>query len=82
MLDQGPFYAVKMEAGVLGTNGGPKTNGNAQVLDWRDAPIEGLYAAGNVMAAPLAMIYGGGGGTLGPALTFGYLAGRHVASGT
>ncbi len=78
-LDEGPFYAVKMEAGVLGTNGGPKTNEHAQVLDWRDKPIDGLYAAGNVMAAPLAMIYGGGGGTLGPALTFGYLAGRHAA---
>ena len=78
-LDQAPFYAVRMEAGVLGTNGGPKTNGHAQVLDWQNRPIEGLYCAGNAMAAPLAHIYGGGGGTLGPALTFGYLAGVHAA---
>ncbi|MEQ8690519.1 MAG: FAD-dependent oxidoreductase, partial [Pseudomonadales bacterium] len=81
VIDQAPFYAVKMESGVLGTNGGPKTNGHAQVLNWHDQPIDGLYAAGNVMAAPLAMIYGGGGGTLGPALTFGYLAGKHAACG-
>jgi len=81
VLDQAPFYAVKLEAGVLGTSGGPKTNGHGQVLNWQDQPIEGLYAAGNVMAAPLAMIYGGGGGTLGPALTFGYLAGKHAACG-
>lgn len=80
-LDIAPYYAVKMESGVLGTNGGPKTDGYARVLDWQDRPIEGLYAAGNVMAAPLAMIYGGGGGTLGPALTFGFLAGRHAAAG-
>jgi succinate dehydrogenase/fumarate reductase flavoprotein subunit len=80
-LEQAPFYAVKLESGVLGTNGGPKTDGHGRVLDWQDHPIEGLYAAGNVMAAPLAMIYGGGGGTLGPALTFGYLAGKHAASG-
>ena len=79
-LEEPPFYAVRMEAGVLGTNGGPKTNGNAQVLDWQDQPIPGLYCAGNAMAAPLATVYGGGGGTLGPALTFGYLAGRHIAS--
>lgn len=77
-IEAAPYYAVKMESGVLGTNGGPKTNGDAQVLNWQDQPIEGLYCAGNAMAAPLAHIYGGG-GTLGPALTFGYLAGKHVA---
>lgn len=78
-LDQPPFYGVAMEPGVLGTNGGPKTDGNGQVLDWQDRPIAGLYCAGNAMSAPLATVYGGGGGTLGPALTFGYLAGKHAA---
>lgn len=81
VLDQPPFYAVRMEAGALGTNGGPKTNGKAQVLDWNNAPIEGLYAAGNVMSAVTTVVYGGAGGTLGPGMTFGFVAGRHAAAG-
>lgn len=81
LLDQPPFYAVRMEAGALGTNGGPKTNGKAQVLDWNNDPIEGLYAAGNVMSAVTTMVYGGAGGTLGPGMTFGFIAGRHAAAG-
>jgi 3-oxosteroid 1-dehydrogenase len=80
VLDQAPYYATKMEAGALGTCGGPKTNGNAQVLDWDNNPIEGLYAAGNAMAAVLAQGYPGAGGTLGPGMTFGYIAGRHAAT--
>ncbi|WP_156680990.1 FAD-binding protein [Sphingomonas profundi] len=80
LIDQGPFYAVKMESGALGTAGGPKTNGDAQVLDWSGNPIPGLYAAGNAMAAVLGEGYGGAGGTLGPGMTFGYLAGRHLGT--
>ena len=80
VIDQGPYFAVKMEAGALGTAGGPKTNGDAQVLDWSGNPIPGLYAAGNAMAAVLGEGYGGAGGTLGPGMTFGYLAGKHLAS--
>ncbi|MBU6208227.1 MAG: FAD-binding protein, partial [Alphaproteobacteria bacterium] len=78
VIDQGPYYAVKMESGALGTCGGPRTNGDAQVLDWQDNPIPGLYAAGNVMAAVLGGGYGGAGGTLGPGMTFGYIAGKHL----
>lgn len=78
LIDQGPFYAVKMEAGALGTCGGPKTNADAQVVDWDGNPIPGLYAAGNAMAAVLGEAYGGAGGTLGPGMTFGYIAGRHL----
>ena len=78
VIDRGPFYAVKMESGALGTCGGPKTNGEAQVLDWAGNPIPGLYAAGNAMAAVLGEAYGGAGGTLGPGMTFGYIAGRHL----
>jgi succinate dehydrogenase/fumarate reductase flavoprotein subunit len=80
LIDQGPFYAVKMESGALGTAGGPKVNGDAQVLDWQDNPIQGLYAAGNATSAVLGEAYGGAGGTLGPGLTFGYIAGRHLGS--
>jgi 3-oxosteroid 1-dehydrogenase len=78
-LDAPPFYAVQVYAGVLGTKGGPKTDGNGQVLDVDGRPIAGLYAAGNAMASVMGMTYGGAGGTLGPALVFGYLAGRHAA---
>mgnify|MGYP002652105300 FL=1 len=80
LIDRAPFYAVKMESGALGAAGGPRTNGDAQVLDWAGNPIPGLYAAGNVMSAVLGKAYGGAGGTLGPGLTFGYLAGKHLGS--
>ncbi len=80
LIDQGPFYAVQMESGVLGTSGGPKTNADGQVVDWSGNPIPGLYAAGNAMAAVLGEAYGGAGGTLGPGLTFGYLAGKHLGT--
>lgn len=79
VLDQPPYYAIKMEAGVLGTAGGPKTNANGQVVDWSDQSIPGLYVAGNTMAQVTAMGYGGAGGTLGPGMTFGFIAGRHAA---
>lgn len=80
VIDQAPFYAVKMEAGALGTAGGPKTNADAQVVDWQGNPIPGLYAAGNAMASVLGDIYGGAGGTLGPGMTFGYIAGKHLST--
>ncbi len=78
-LDTPPFYAVQVYSGVLGTKGGPRTDGNGQVLDVDGRPIPGLYAAGNAMASVMGMTYGGAGGTLGPAIVFGYLAGRHAA---
>ncbi|MGV1047025.1 MAG: FAD-dependent oxidoreductase [Solirubrobacterales bacterium] len=79
-LDQPPFYAARVGIGVLGTKGGPRTSSNGQVLDLNDAPIPGLYAVGNAMAGISGMAYTGAGGTLGPALTFGMLAGRHAAT--
>ncbi len=79
-IDTPPYYAVEVRPGALGTKGGPLTNGSAQVLDLDGDVIEGLYAAGNVMASAMGMTYGGAGGTLGPAMVFGFLAGRHAAS--
>jgi len=78
-IDTPPYYAVRVYSGCLGTKGGPRTDPDARVLDVDGAPIDGLYAAGNVMASVLGMTYGGAGGTLGPAMVFGFLAGRHAA---
>jgi 3-oxosteroid 1-dehydrogenase len=78
-IDTPPYYAVQVRPGALGTKGGPRTNGRGQVLDLDGAEIEGLYAAGNVMASVMGMAYGGAGGTLGPAMVFGFAAGRHAA---
>ena len=79
-LDEGPFYAVPVKSGALGTKGGPSVDTDARVIDLDGNPIPGLYAAGNVMASPFGMTYGGAGGTLGPAMVFGFLAGRHAAA--
>lgn len=78
-IDVAPFYAVDLHSGCLGTKGGPTTDVDARVLTPSGSPIDGLYAAGNAMACVTGMVYGGAGGTLGPALTFGHLAGRHAA---
>lgn len=78
-LTKAPFYAVEIGMGALGTNGGPKTNAQAQILDVDGRPIAGLFGAGNVISAPTGSVYAGAGGTLGPALTFGYIAGRAAA---
>lgn len=78
-LDEGPYYAVPVHSGALGTKGGPRTDVDGRVLDLAGAPIPGLYAAGNAMAGATGMVYGGAGGTLGPGMVFGYRAGRHAA---
>ena len=79
-LDRPPFYAVEIHPGALGTKGGPVVDADGRVLDIDGESIPGLYAAGNVMASPFGMTYGGPGGTLGPAMVFGFLAGRHAAT--
>jgi succinate dehydrogenase/fumarate reductase flavoprotein subunit len=78
-IEKSPFYAVPVHPGALGTKGGPRTNSKGQVMSVRNEPIPGLYAAGNVAASVTGPSYYGVGSTLGPALTFGYLAGRCVA---
>lgn len=79
VIDQAPFYAVKMFPGDLGTKGGLVTDERARVLRPDGSVIDGLYAAGNVSAAVMGRTYPGPGGTIGPALTFGYLAALDLA---
>ncbi|VVM86104.1 FAD-dependent oxidoreductase [Pseudomonas fluorescens] len=78
-IDSGPFYAVKVQPGCFGTFAGLKVNPHAQVLDAHEQPIAGLYAAGGDMASIMGGHYPAGGINLGPALTFGYIAARHIA---
>jgi succinate dehydrogenase/fumarate reductase flavoprotein subunit len=78
-VKDGPFYAIKMVIGDLGTYAGIKTDESARALDADGRPIPGLYAAGNDMASIMGGNYPGAGITLGPALTFGYIAGKHIA---
>lgn len=78
-IENGPFYAIKMVIGDLGTYAGIVTDENARALDAEGRVIPGLYAAGNDMASIMGGNYPGAGITLGPALTFGYIAGQHLA---
>lgn len=78
-LDEPPFYAMELKPGVIGTKGGPKVNTNSQVVGLDGEVIRGLYAVGNA-SSPTGAGYGGPGGTLGPAMTFAWIAGKHIAS--
>jgi succinate dehydrogenase/fumarate reductase flavoprotein subunit len=78
-LKTGPFYAIKLVPGDLGSFMGIKTNEHAQVLTSQGSPIPGLYAAGNDAASIMGGEYNGAGITLGPGLTFGYVAANHIA---
>jgi succinate dehydrogenase/fumarate reductase flavoprotein subunit len=78
-IERGPFYAVKVVMGSLGTFAGLRTNPQGQVLDARGQAIAGLYANGNDMNSMMAGRYPSGGITLGPAMTFGFVAAHHMA---
>jgi succinate dehydrogenase/fumarate reductase flavoprotein subunit len=79
-LDEGPYYAFQIILGDLGTSGGLRTDEFARVLREDDSVIEGLYATGNATAAVMGRSYAGAGATIGPAMTFGYVAARHIAA--
>ena len=78
-IDKAPFYAVPINNGDLGTKGGLRTDARARVLDKAGKPIGGLYAAGNCAGNPFGACYPGAGGTIGPALTFGFIAANDIA---
>lgn len=78
-IAKGPFYAVKVVIGDLGTFAGLRTDENARVLNADGIPISGLYAAGNDAGSIMGGNYPGGGITLGPAVTFGYIAAQHMS---
>ena len=80
-LARPPFYAVKIVPGDLGTKGGLRTDERARVLRADGTRIEGLYAAGNASASVMGHSYAGAGATIGPAMTFGYIAARTMAAG-
>ncbi len=74
-----PFYAFKIVPGDLGTKGGMVTDASARVLNVNGSVIPGLYAAGNASAAVMGHSYAGAGSTIGPAMTFGYVAANYIA---
>lgn len=80
-IENAPFYAARMVPGDLGTKGGLLTDEHARVLRDDGGVIPGLYAAGNSTASVMGRTYPGPGSTLGPAVTFAWLAARHALRG-
>src|SRR3954451_3761905 len=78
-LERAPFYAIKVLPGSVGTCAGLRTDPQSRVLDSAGNPIAGLYAAGSDQANVMGGYYPSGGINIGPAMTFGYIAGRHAA---
>ena len=79
-IGNAPYYAVAINLGDLGTKGGLKADLHARVVDSNGLPIPNLYAAGNASGSPFGNSYPGAGGTIGPAVTFGYIAASHIAA--
>jgi succinate dehydrogenase/fumarate reductase flavoprotein subunit len=80
-LTRPPYYAFQIILGDLGTSGGLRTDEYARVLRADDSVVKGLYAVGNTSAALMGRSYAGAGATIGPAMTFGYVAAQHIADG-
>lgn len=78
-VESGPFYAVRIYPGDLGTKGGLQTDDHSRVLNAQGRPIPGLFGAGNSTASVMGRTYPGAGGTIGPAMTFGFLAAEAAA---
>ncbi len=80
-IDTAPFYAAPMCIGSMGTKGGPRTDPDGRVRHGSGESIPGLFAADNAMAGVTGWATGGAGGTIGPAMVFGYRAGHTAATG-
>lgn len=78
-INKAPYYAVLINLGDLGTKGGLKCDAKARVVDASGQPIGNLYAAGNNSGSPFGNLYPGAGGTIGPAMTFGFIAANDIA---
>ena len=78
-LGPGPYYAIRMIPGDIGSMRGLRVDGDARVMNASGAPIQGLYAVGTVATSVTAGTYPGAGTMLGPSITFGFLAARHIA---
>jgi len=78
-LQKPPYYAFQIILGDLGTSGGLRTDEYARVLRSDESFVKGLYAVGNTSAAVMGRSYAGAGATIGPAMTFGYVAAKHMA---
>lgn len=78
-VEHGPYYAVRLYVGEIGTFAGIAVDACARVLDRQGTPLKGLYAVGNDQASVFGGAYPGPGSTIGPGMTFGYIAGRHAA---
>jgi succinate dehydrogenase/fumarate reductase flavoprotein subunit len=79
-LGKPPYYAFRIVLGDLGTSGGLRTDEYARVLRTDGSVVPGLYAVGNTSAAVMGRSYAGAGATIGPAMTFGYVAAKHLVS--
>lgn len=79
-ITKGPYYAMMINPGDIGTKGGLLTNENAQVVRPNGEVIEGLYAIGNTSSSVMGTSYPGAGSTIGPAMTFGYVAVNHITA--
>lgn len=78
-IEKGPFYAVPVVPGDVSTYGGVVTDENGRVIDARGKPIGGLYATGTSTASVMGNVYPGAGASIGPSMTFGYIAAKHAA---
>jgi predicted oxidoreductase len=78
-VDEPPYYAFEIHVGAMGTKGGLSTTTEAEVLNHDDDPISGLYASSNSTAHLMGTGYAGSGATIGPNITYGFIAGENAA---